>query len=110
MHTGPLTCSSSVLDEVVRIECMGSGGSPPPANGSILCAINDLPPFNCEMETIFITNNEKHILIGTFPYEISQRPLAAGAHIFTAVQDTTASNTTELIGGAQFFLPRKLII
>ncbi len=50
-YAGPLTCRSSVLDEIVSIDCVGSDGLPPPTDGSIQCAINNLTPFNCETAT-----------------------------------------------------------
>ena len=46
MYTGPLTCHSTVLDEVVSINCIGPDNLPP---STIQCAVNNMPPFNCEI-------------------------------------------------------------
>lgn len=47
---------------------------------------------------------------GTLPYEVSQRPLPSGAHIFTVTRNVTGvANMSGLAGAAQFFLPRKFI-
>ena len=42
-----MTCNSVVLETTVLVNCANSDGLPP--EGTVQCAVNNNPPFNCEI-------------------------------------------------------------